>query len=168
MSGSISMIVVPFCSLVPAVIIAHTIVGPIGWAIGDAIGNVVYAGLTSNVRFLFAAVFRSVVCSAGYDRTPSYDERHRLTAPGFSVKEHHSVADDRAVQYCTGLQRSCMSVLQKKNERAQQVNVPACISCYLGVTEPGALRCKPEICIPACMRHDRFLLRGNDLCGLRG
>ena len=53
----ISMIVVPFCSLVPAVIIAHTVVGPIGWAIGDAIGNVVYAGLTSNVRFLFAAVF---------------------------------------------------------------------------------------------------------------
>ena len=30
-----------------------------------------------------------------------------------------------------------MSVLQKKNERAQQVNVPACISCYLGVTEPA-------------------------------
>lgn len=28
-----------------------------------------------------------------------------------------------------------MSVLQKKNERAQQVNIPACISCYLGVTE---------------------------------
>src|SRR5699024_7137914 len=30
-----------------------------------------------------------------------------------------------------------MSVLQKKNERAQQVNVPACISCYLGVAEPA-------------------------------
>lgn len=30
-----------------------------------------------------------------------------------------------------------MSVLQKKNERAQQINIPACISCYLGVTEPA-------------------------------
>lgn len=30
-----------------------------------------------------------------------------------------------------------MSVLQRKNERAQQVNIPACISCYLGVTEPA-------------------------------
>lgn len=30
-----------------------------------------------------------------------------------------------------------MSILQKKNERAKQVNVPACISCYLGVTEPA-------------------------------
>ena len=27
--------------------------------------------------------------------------------------------------------------LQKKNTRAQEVNVPACISCYLGVTEPA-------------------------------
>ena len=52
-----SMIVVPFFSLVPAVIIAHTIVGPIGWAIGDAIASVVYAGLTSDVKWLFAAVF---------------------------------------------------------------------------------------------------------------
>ncbi|MFQ6841293.1 MAG: glucose PTS transporter subunit IIA, partial [Agathobaculum sp.] len=30
-----------------------------------------------------------------------------------------------------------MSILQKRNERAQQVNIPACISCYLGVTEPA-------------------------------
>src|SRR5699024_2847180 len=30
-----------------------------------------------------------------------------------------------------------MSILQKKDERAQQVNIPACISCYLGVTEPA-------------------------------
>ena len=30
-----------------------------------------------------------------------------------------------------------MSLLQKKNERAEQVNVPALISCYLGVTEPA-------------------------------
>ncbi len=47
------MIVVPFCSLVPAVVIAHTIVGPIGWKIGDAIAAVVYMGLTSQVKWLF-------------------------------------------------------------------------------------------------------------------
>ena len=51
------MIVVPLCSLVPAVVIAQTIVGPIGWKIGDAIAAVVYMGLTSQVKWLFAAVF---------------------------------------------------------------------------------------------------------------
>lgn len=30
-----------------------------------------------------------------------------------------------------------MSVLQRHNKRAEQVNVPACISAYLGVTEPA-------------------------------
>ena len=53
----ISMIVVPFCSLVPSVIIAHTIVGPIGWKIGDAIANVVYNGLMSPFGVVFAGVF---------------------------------------------------------------------------------------------------------------
>lgn len=53
----VRMIVVPFCSLVPAVVIAHTIVGPIGWKIGDAIAAVVYMGLTSQVKWLFSAVF---------------------------------------------------------------------------------------------------------------
>ena len=53
----VSMIVVPFCSLVPAVIIAHTVVGPIGWRIGDAVAAVVNMGLNSNVKWLFAAIF---------------------------------------------------------------------------------------------------------------
>jgi len=30
-----------------------------------------------------------------------------------------------------------MIYLQRKNKEAQQVSVPACISCYLGVTEPA-------------------------------
>lgn len=30
-----------------------------------------------------------------------------------------------------------MIALQKKNTKAQEVNIPACISCYLGVTEPA-------------------------------
>lgn len=43
---AISMIVVPLFSLVPTVIIAHVLLGPIGWAIGSWISTVVYAGLT--------------------------------------------------------------------------------------------------------------------------
>ena len=44
----ISMIVVPFCSLVLAVIAAHFILGPVGWKIGSAISSVVYAGITGS------------------------------------------------------------------------------------------------------------------------
>ncbi len=37
----ISMIVVPLCSLVLAVLVAHTILGPIGWVVGGWISDIV-------------------------------------------------------------------------------------------------------------------------------
>ena len=133
----ISMIVVPFCSLVPAVIIAHTIVGPIGWTIGNAIGNVVYAGLTSDFRFLFAAVFgllyAPLVMTGLHHMTNAIDSQ-LLNTPAQSTILWPMIALSNIAQRSSVL---AMSVLQKKNERAQQVNVPACISCYLGVTEPA-------------------------------
>lgn len=53
----ISMIVVPFCSLVLSVIIAHTVLGPIGWKIGSVISDVVYAGISGSFRVVFGAIF---------------------------------------------------------------------------------------------------------------
>ena len=133
----ISMIVVPFCSLVPAVIIAHTIVGPIGWKIGNAIGDVVYSGLTSDFRFLFAAVFgllyAPLVMTGLHHMTNAIDSQ-LLASPSKSTILWPMIALSNIAQGSSVL---AMSVLQKKNERAQQVNVPACISCYLGVTEPA-------------------------------
>ena len=55
--AAISMIIVPFFALVPSVLIAHTVLGPIGWKIGDMISTVVYSGLTSSFSWLFAGVF---------------------------------------------------------------------------------------------------------------
>lgn len=133
----ISMIVVPFCSLVPAVIIAHTVVGPIGWKIGDAIGNVVYTGLTSDFRFIFAAVFgllyAPLVMTGLHHMTNAIDSQ-LLAIPPKTTILWPMIALSNIAQGSSVL---AMSVLQKKNERAQQVNIPACISCYLGVTEPA-------------------------------
>ena len=133
----ISMIVVPFCSLVPAVIIAHTVVGPIGWAIGDAIGNVIYTGLTSDFRFLFAAVFgllyAPLVMTGLHHMTNAIDSQ-LLAIPPKTTILWPMIALSNIAQGSSVL---AMSILQKKNEKAQQVNVPACISCYLGVTEPA-------------------------------
>ena len=53
----ISMIAVPFCSLLLAVMAAHFVLGPIGWVIGDAISSFVQAGITGSLRVVFAAVF---------------------------------------------------------------------------------------------------------------
>lgn len=132
----ISMIVVPFCSLVPSVIIAHTIVGPIGWKIGDAIANVVYNGLMSPFGVVFAGVFgllyAPIVMTGLHHMTNAIDSQLTNLYDGtilWPMIALSNIAQGSAVL--------AMSVLQKKNERAQQVNIPACISCYLGVTEPA-------------------------------
>ena len=132
----ISMIVVPFCSLVPAVIIAHTIVGPIGWSIGNFIGDIVYSGLTSNIRIIFAAIFGFVyapIVMTGLHHMTNAIDTQLVTLYGgtmlWPMIALSNIAQGSAVL--------AMIVLQKKNERAEQINVPACISCYLGVTEPA-------------------------------
>ena len=48
----ISMIVVPFCSLLLAVLASHCVLGPIGWKIGSAISSVVYAGITGSFKIV--------------------------------------------------------------------------------------------------------------------
>lgn len=132
----VSMIIVPFCSLVPAVIIAHTIVGPIGWAIGNGIANIVYSGLTSSFGVLFAALFglvyAPIVMTGLHHMTNAIDTT--LTSMFGGTILWPMIALSNIAQGSSVL---AMSVLQKKNEKAQQINVPACISCYLGVTEPA-------------------------------
>lgn len=132
----ISMIVVPFLSLLPAVIIAHTVVGPIGWQIGDAISQIVYAGLSSNLKWLFAALFGFVyaplVITGLHHMTNAIDTQLVSSFGGtilWPMIALSNIAQGSAVL--------AMSMLQKKNDRAQQINIPACISCYLGVTEPA-------------------------------
>lgn len=132
----ISMIVVPFCSLLLAVLISHTIVGPIGWKIGDGIAHVVYAGLTSPYRLVFAAIFgllyAPLVMTGLHHMTNAIDSQ--LIAATGSTILWPMIALSNIAQ---GSAVVAMSALQKKNKRAQQVNIPAFISCYLGVTEPA-------------------------------
>ena len=132
----ISMVVVPFCALVPAVLIAHTIVGPIGWKIGDFIANIVNMGLASNFKLVFAALFgllyAPVVMTGLHHMTNAIDSQLVNTYGGTNLWPMIALSN-----IAQGSAVLAMSFLQKRNERAQQVNIPACISCYLGVTEPA-------------------------------
>ena len=132
----ISMIVVPFCSLLPAVIIAHTIVGPIGWKIGNFIADVVYGGLTSGFGVLFAGVFgllyAPIVMTGLHHMTNAIDSQLVSLYDGTNLWPMIALSN-----IAQGSAVLAMSVLQKKNDRAKQINIPACISCYLGVTEPA-------------------------------
>ena len=132
----VSMIVVPFCSLLIAVILAHTVLGPIGWTIGDWISQIVWAGLNSPVKWLFAAVFGFVyaplVITGLHHMTNAIDSQLIASFGGTNLWPMIALSN-----IAQGSAVLAMIVLQKKNEKAQQLSIPACISCYLGVTEPA-------------------------------
>lgn len=132
----ISMIVVPFCSLVLSVIAAHFVLGPIGWKIGSAISSVVYAGITGSFKVVFGAIFGFVyaplVITGLHHMSNAIDLQ--LIADFGGTMLWPMIALSNIAQGSAVLG---MIYLQKNDAEAQEVNVPSCISCYLGVTEPA-------------------------------
>jgi len=132
----VSMIVVPFCSLLLAVIAAHFVLGPIGWKIGSAVSSVVFTGITGSFQAVFAAVFGFIyaplVITGLHHMTNAIDLQ--LIADYHGTMLWPMIALSNIAQGSAVL---AMIYLQRKNTAAQEINVPACISCYLGVTEPA-------------------------------
>ncbi len=132
----ISMIVVPFCSLLLSVVAAHFVLGPIGWKIGSAISAAVYVGISGSLKVVFGAIFGFVyaplVITGLHHMSNAIDMQ--LTADFGGTMLWPMIALSNIAQGSAVLG---MIALQRKNADAQEVNVPSCISCYLGVTEPA-------------------------------
>ena len=132
----ISMIVVPFCSLLLAVMAAHFVLGPIGWKIGSIISSVVYAGITGPLKIIFGAIFGFVyaplVITGLHHMSNAIDLQ--LIADFGGTMLWPMIALSNIAQGSAVLG---MIFLQRNDAEAQEVNIPSCISCYLGVTEPA-------------------------------
>lgn len=132
----ISMIVVPLLALVPTVIIAHTVLGPIGWTIGQWVSEVVYAGLTGDFRWLFGLFFGTLysplVITGLHHMSNAIDLQ--LIADFGGTNLWPMIALSNIAQ---GSAVMAIIFLHRGNEKEEQVSIPAAISCYLGVTEPA-------------------------------
>jgi PTS system trehalose-specific IIC component len=132
----LQMILVPFCSLLLAVMAAHFILGPIGWKIGEWVSAFVMAGISGNFRVLFGAVFgmfyAPLVITGLHHMSNAIDLQLIQSTGGTMLWPMIALSN-----IAQGSSVLAMSVLQKKNAKAQEVNIPSMISCYLGVTEPA-------------------------------
>ncbi len=132
----ISMIVVPFCSLLLSVMAAHFVLGPIGWKIGAAISSLVFAGITGTFKIVFGAVFGVVyaplVITGLHHMSNAIDLQLIADYGGTMLWPMIALANIAQGSAVLG-----MVWLQRNDSEAQEVNIPACISCYLGVTEPA-------------------------------
>jgi len=132
----VSMIVVPFFALIPAVIVAHWILGPIGWLIGSGLASIIQVGLTSAFNWLFAAVFGFLyapVAVRGLHHMTTVIDLELMGQFGGTIL-WPMIAISNIAQGSAVL---AMVFVNRHNEKEKQVSVSACISAYLGVTEPA-------------------------------
>lgn len=135
--NAISMILVPLFSLLPAIVLAHVVLGPIGWKLGSMISSVIYAGLTSSIRVVFAGIFgflyAPLVITGLHHMTNAIDFQLANDFGGtllWPMIALSNIAQGSAVLGIWYLHR-------KSNPEESQISIPALISCYLGVTEPA-------------------------------
>ncbi|MBQ7543646.1 MAG: PTS system trehalose-specific EIIBC component [Synergistaceae bacterium] len=132
----VQMILVPFCSLLLAIMAAHFILGPIGWKIGSWISAAVYAGISGSYRVVFGAVFgffyAPLVITGLHHMSNAIDLQ--LIADFGGTMLWPMIALSNIAQGSAVLG---MIFLQRKSAKAKELNIPSCISCYLGVTEPA-------------------------------
>ena len=132
----VSMIFVPFLSLIPALILAHTVLGPIGWSIGQGLSTVVLAGLTGPVKWLFGAIFGALyapfVITGLHHMTNAIDTQLIADAGGTGLWPMIALSN-----IAQGSAVLAVWWLTRKDEEQNQITVPSAVSCYLGVTEPA-------------------------------
>ena len=97
---------------------------------------IVYAGISGSFRVVFGAIFDFVyaplVITGLHHMSNAIDMQ--LIADFGGTMLWPMIALSNIAQGSAVLG---MIYLQRKNAAAQEVNVPSCISCYLGVTEPA-------------------------------
>lgn len=132
----VQMILVPFFSLLFAVMAAHFVLGPIGWRVGSWISAAVYAGISGSYRIIFGAIFgffyAPLVITGLHHMSNAIDIQ--LIADFGGTMLWPMIALSNIAQGSAVLG---MIFLQKRSAKAKELNIPSCISCYLGVTEPA-------------------------------
>ena len=132
----VQMILVPFFSLLFAVMAAHFVLGPIGWRVGSWISAAVYAGVSGSYRVIFGAIFgffyAPLVITGLHHMSNAIDIQ--LIADFGGTMLWPMIALSNIAQGSAVLG---MIFLQRKSAKAKELNIPSCISCYLGGTEPA-------------------------------
>ncbi|VRY67451.1 trehalose PTS system, IIABC components [Streptococcus pneumoniae] len=120
--------------VIPALILAHTVLGPIGWTIGQGLSSVVLAGLTGPVKWLFGAIFGALyapfVITGLHHMTNAIDTQLIADAGGTALWPMIALSN-----IAQGSAVFAYYFMHRHDEREAQVSLPATISAYLGVTE---------------------------------
>ena len=132
----ISMIFVPFLALLPAIILAHTVLGPIGWTLGSWIGELFYIGLTGSFSWLFGILFGAfyspLVITGLHHMSNAIDSQLVADFGGTGLWPMIALSNIAQASAVVGVWW-----MTRHDEEESQITIPSFISAYLGVTEPA-------------------------------
>ncbi|KEA50833.1 MULTISPECIES: PTS trehalose transporter subunit IIBC [Mangrovibacter] len=129
------LVVVPVCSLLLAVFLAHALIGPAGRMIGDGVAFAVRHLMTGSFAPIGAALFgflyAPLVITGVHQTTLAIDMQMIQSMGGTPVWPLIALSNIAQGAAVVGV----ILVSRKQNER--EISVPAAISAFLGVTEPA-------------------------------
>lgn len=131
----LNLVIVPVVSIIIAVFLAHTIIGPFGREIGDGVAFVVRHAMTGDFAPIGSAIFgflyAPLVITGVHQTTLAIDMQMIQNIGGTPVWPLIALSNIAQASAVLGI----VIISKKANER--EISVPAAISAYLGVTEPA-------------------------------
>lgn len=159
------LVIVPVCSLIIAVFLAHAIIGPFGRMIGDGVVFLVRSLMTGSFApvgaALFGFLYAPLVITGVHQTTLAVDLQMVQSMGGTPVWPLIALSNIAQASAVVGI----IICSRKKNER--EISVPAAISAYLGVTEPAMYGINLKYRFPMLCAMVGSGIAGL-LCGLNG
>ena len=159
------LVVVPVVSLLLAVFLAHTLIGPFGRMIGDGVAWGVKAVMTGSFApvgaALFGFLYAPLVITGVHQTTLAIDMQMVQSMGGTPVWPLIALSNIAQASAVLGI----IIISRKINER--EISVPAAISAYLGVTEPAMYGINLKYRFPMLCAMIGSALAGL-ICGLTG
>ncbi|WP_217520697.1 PTS trehalose transporter subunit IIBC [Vibrio metschnikovii] len=129
------LVVVPFISLILAVILAHAFIGPFGRVIGDGVAFAAKAAMTGDFAVLgsmvFGFLYAPLVITGIHHTTNAVDLQLMQQLGGTPIWPLIALSNIAQASAVVGI------IIISKKHGERDISVPAAISAYLGVTEPA-------------------------------
>ncbi|WP_373817790.1 PTS trehalose transporter subunit IIBC [Glaesserella sp.] len=131
----LNLIIVPVTSIILAVFLAHSIIGPIGREIGNGVAYVVKAAMTGEFAPIGAALFgflyAPLVVTGVHQTSLAIDMQMIQSIGGTPVWPLIALSNIAQASAVVAI------IIMTKKATVREVAVPAALSAYLGVTEPA-------------------------------
>ncbi|OOF79028.1 PTS trehalose transporter subunit IIBC [Rodentibacter caecimuris] len=131
----LNLIIVPVVSIILAVFLAHSIIGPIGREIGNGVAFVVKHAMTGDFAPIGAALFgflyAPLVVTGVHQTSLAIDMQMIQSIGGTPVWPIIALSNIAQASAVVGI------LYVNKSAQSREVAIPAALSAYLGVTEPA-------------------------------